>query len=90
MMSENEVPCGDIHYFEGDALVHKPDLLSFCYCEVTVPNNLEHPILQVHYNNRTVSPTGTYEGVFYSKEIHHARSLGYIFNIKRKVTVTIY
>lgn len=39
-MRDIEIPCGDVYYFEGDVLKHKPDLLSFCYCNVIAPENL--------------------------------------------------
>lgn len=40
IMRDIEIPCGDVYYFEGDVLKHKPDLLSFCYCNVIAPENL--------------------------------------------------
>lgn len=77
VMKMFEYPCGEVMYFENDITKIKPYALAFCFCEVKAPENLEHPFLQVHVNNKTISPLGEFEGVFYSKEILHARKLGY-------------
>jgi len=80
-MKDIELPCGDVIYFEGNLFSFKPDALAFCYCEVTAPDHLDHPFLQVHIKNKTVAGLGTFEGVFYSKEIKHALTLGYKIKI---------
>jgi hypothetical protein len=51
--------------------------------EVTAPDNLQHPIIQIHHNNMTISPLGTFEMMIYSEEMHNAIKLGYSFEIIR-------
>ena len=57
-MKISKLPCGDIHYFEGDLLKERPGKLGFCYCHVEAPKDLKHPFLLVHYKNRTVAGLG--------------------------------
>lgn len=81
IMASTELPCGSITYFEGNILKYKKDAIGFYYCKVTTPISLKHPIIQIHHNNRTVSPLGSFEGMFYSKEIENAIKLGYKFEV---------
>ena len=81
VMMHKEMPVGRVHYFEGDVLNYKPDALGFFYVKVTAPDNLNHPILQVHHNNNTMAPLGTWEMMVYSEEMHNAMKFGYKFEI---------
>ena len=80
-MKISKLPCGDIHYFEGDLLKERPGKLGFCYCHVEAPKDLKHPFLLVHYKNRTVAGLGKFVGVYYTREIQHALKLGYKIKI---------
>ena len=83
-MATIELPAGKPIYFEGD-ISKMPNIenkLGFYYCEVTTPDFLLHPTIQLHWNKRTIAPLGKYSGMFYSKEIANAKLLGYEFNIK--------
>ena len=82
------MPCGLISYFEGDITKTESNALGFFYCEVTTPDYLLHPIIQLHHNNRTISPLGSFNGMFYSEEIYNAMKIGYKFNIKWGYTFT--
>ena len=81
IMKISKLPCGDIHYFEGDLLKERPGKLGFCYCHVEAPKDLKHPFLLVHYKNRTVAGLGKFVGVYYTREIEHALKLGYKIKI---------
>src|SRR6266511_2274895 len=52
-------PVGNPTYFEGNILVEDNRPFGFFFCKITAPDNLKYPILQIHHNNRTVSPLGT-------------------------------
>lgn len=68
IMSKFELPTGKLVYFEGD--IYNPNLiidnivsdgvLGFYYCKVTAPDHLQHPIIQLRSNNRTLAPVGTF------------------------------
>jgi hypothetical protein len=45
--------------------------------------NLEHPIIQIHHNNLTMSPLGEFEMMIYSEEMLNAQKYGYSFEILR-------
>jgi DNA polymerase type B, organellar and viral len=75
VMSDNKLPCGKItyqHKQEGDifkVLPQAADVKGFFYCKVTAPDNLDHPIIQLHVKNNnkinTMSPLGTFELMIY-------------------------
>ena len=48
-----------------------------------MPDNIKHPILQIHHDNMTISPTGSFSGMFYSEELNNAIKLGYTIKILR-------
>ena len=83
VMKNNKLPTGKIFYFEGDITKLKPNKLGFYYVKVTAPINLDHPIIQLHHNNCTLSPTGTFEMMIYSEEMKNAKKYGYKFEILR-------
>ena len=66
IMSQFEMPCGKIVYFEGN--IYNPDLvinniipqgvLGFYYCKVKAPLSLLHPIIQLRVDHSTIAPVG--------------------------------
>jgi DNA polymerase type B, organellar and viral len=84
VMINNPYPVGNPTYFEGNILVDNATenrAFGFFYCKITAPDDLLHPILQIHHNNRTVSPLGTWEGMYFSEELYNAEKYGYKFEI---------
>jgi len=87
VMKNNPYPVGNPTYFEGNILVNNATenncckAFGFFYCKITAPENLLHPILQIHHNNRTVSPLGNWEGMYFSEELYNAEKYGYKFEI---------
>ena len=75
------LPVGKITYFEGNILRYKPNLIGFFYVKVKAPLNLEHPILQIHKDNMTIAPVGSFNMVIYSSEMYNAMRYGYTFDI---------
>jgi len=86
VMSEYPMPVGHPKHFIGDIFKHDPNAFGFFYCDVETPNNLEHPIIQLHHKTndgiRTISPLGKFENMLFSEEIKNAQKYGYKFNIK--------
>jgi DNA polymerase type B, organellar and viral len=85
-MANNPVPVNNMKYFEGN-MENIDNLFGFFYVEIEAPNNLNIPILQIHYNNRTISPLGKFSGWFFSEELKQAADLfGYKFHIIKGYT----
>ena len=61
VMKEFPYPIGSPTYFEGDILKDNPEAFGFFYCNIITPNDLLHPILQIHHKTeggiRTISPS---------------------------------
>lgn len=87
VMNEFPYPIGTPTYFDGDILKANPEAFGFFYCKIKTPDNLLHPILQIHYKTpsgiRTISPLGSFEGWFFSKELENAKNFGYNYEILR-------
>jgi hypothetical protein len=91
IMANNDLPSGAITYIEGNIIETHPHLLAdklgFYYCKVVAPTpsggqySLEHPIIQIHNDETTISPLGTFEATLYSQEIINAIKFGYKFEI---------
>jgi len=84
VMINNPYPVGNPTYFEGNILVDNATenrAFGFFYCKITAPDDLKYPILQIHHNNRTVSPLGNWEGMYFSEELYNAEKYGYKFEI---------
>jgi hypothetical protein len=85
VMKQFLMPVGKPTYFEGDIRKYQQDAFGFFYCKITAPDNLQHPIIQLHVKTksgmRTVAPTGTFEYMIFSEEMDNALKLGYKFEI---------
>jgi hypothetical protein len=53
--------------------------------EVTTPEFIDHPIIQIHHlikgTKRTISPLGNFNCMLFSEEMYNAAKLGYKFKI---------
>lgn len=81
VMKNNQYPVGSPTYFEGDILKTDSNPFGFFYANITSPDYLNHPILQLHYNLRTVSPLGSWSGWYFSEELKNSLNFGYNFKI---------
>jgi len=84
VMSKFDMPTGNPTYLEfiiPRDLRENLDLFGHFYCKVIAPENLLHPILQLHHKThngiRTVAPLGKFEGWFFSEEVKNALNFGY-------------
>lgn len=57
--------------------LYAEDMVGFIYCRIRCPDDLLIPVLPVKYKGKLLFPAGEIEGVFFSKEIEYAVSLGY-------------
>jgi hypothetical protein len=80
-MKSFKMPIGNPTYFQRDIRKFNPNAFGFFYCKIMAPEGLLYPILQIHHNNRTVSPLGTWEGMYFSEELYNAEKYGYKFEI---------
>ena len=90
VMIENLFLIGSPTYFEGDIFKQDSNTFWFFYSKIiTCSRNkdLKHPILQIHHKTsnglRTVSPLGSFEGMFFSEELKNALNFGYKFEVLR-------
>ena len=87
VMAEMDMPVGKITYFDGDILQIDPEAFGFFDVEITTPEDINIPILQTHARTdngyRTISPKGTWRGMYFSEEIKNARKFGYKFKVLR-------
>jgi hypothetical protein len=90
IMNKFDMPIGNIKFFEGNILKIEPKAFGFFECKVIAPKNIKHPILQIKCDTgkgiRTLSPVGTWIGVYFSEEIYNAMKFGYKFEILRGYT----
>jgi len=90
VMRDNDIPIGSPIYFEGNILKQDSKAFGFFYCKITAPEGLLHPILQLHHKTfnglRTISPLGSWEGMYFSEELYNAEKFGYKFKILRGYT----
>jgi hypothetical protein len=63
VMLNNQMPIGNIKFFEGDITQIDPNVFGFFKCEIIAPDNLNIPILQTKVKtsggSRTISPSST-------------------------------
>ena len=88
VMSTFDMPVGDpieIYFTDPEIVTDEWDRFGFFDAEVIAPDNLIHPILQIHHNNRTISPVGSLSGNFLSEELKNALKFGYKIIVSKGV-----
>lgn len=80
-MFKFDMPVGNIKKFTGNILEIMDKPFGFFKAKIISPKHLNNPILQIRYNNRTVSPLGTWTGWYFSEELFNAQKYGYQFEI---------
>jgi hypothetical protein len=85
VMARGDMPIGNPTVFEGDIRSINPEAYGFFYCEITSPEQLEHPILQRRIDTsdgtRTIAGLGTWKGWIFSVEMDNAMKYGYTYKI---------
>lgn len=57
------------------------DFFGFCLAEVETPKNILKPLLPYKHKGKTIFPTGTWIGVYFSEELKAVLSHGYKINL---------
>ena len=87
VMKTFPMPVGIPTFFEGDISLIENKPFGIFEVEVTAPNNLNIPLLQVRTKTikgiRTLSPIGNWTGTYLSEEIYNSMKYGYTFKILR-------
>lgn len=92
VMKENDFPIGnpaqvEFNYFYLNDNEESNKLFGHFYCDITAPEDLKYPILQIHYKGengiRTISPVGNFSGWFFSEELKNSLKFGYKIKILR-------
>lgn len=96
VMLNNPMPIGDPTYFEGNIISNKEcwtnndKPFGFFYVKIQAPKDMKEPILQVKrkINNltRTIAPTGSWKGWYFSEELYNAEKYGYKFEVLKGYT----
>lgn len=92
VMKNFSMPVGNPTFFEGDILSAMPkdkniNPFGIFEVEVKAPKNLKIPLLQTRVKtkngNMTISPLGTWTGVYDSRELFNSIKVGYSFKVLR-------
>jgi hypothetical protein len=86
-MKNYNMPTDNPVYFEGDIFSIEPNAFGFFEVEVTAPKDINIPLLQLRYETKngtkTIAPTGTWHGIYFSEELYNAQKHGYTFKVIR-------
>jgi hypothetical protein len=87
VMKHFPMPIGTPTYFEGDITKFEKMPFGIFEVEVECPSDINIPLLQVKIKTdsgyRTIAPTGTWTGKYFSDDLYNASKFGYKFKVKR-------
>jgi hypothetical protein len=72
-----DIPHKLIKFYKNMDNIKLDDFFGFCLCEVTTPKNILKPLLPYKHNNKTIYPTGSWIGVYFSEELKAVVKHGY-------------
>jgi len=75
------MPFEFIKYYNNMIGINLMNFFGFCEVEVNCPKDMKRPVLPVKYKGKTIYPTGTWQGVYFSEELKDVIKLGYIFKL---------
>lgn len=85
VMLNCDMPVGKPTHFIGDLTKFEGKIFGFFKVNVTCPENIMHPIIQIKHKGasgiRTISPVGTFTMWIFSEEMYNAQQFGYVFEI---------
>lgn len=85
VMLQNDMPVGKPTFIKGHIDIHDAQVFGFVYVDVTAPDNLHIPLLQIRVKGRTVAPIGSWSGWYFTEELKYAEKLGYKFTVQKGV-----
>ena len=80
---KNPMPLNLIKYHKSMYNVNLNDFFGFIEVEVTCPNTMLKPLLPFKYEGKTIYPTGSWRGIYFSEELKAMIPLGYKFKLWR-------
>lgn len=75
------MPFEIIKYYNNMIGINLMNFFGFCEVEVTCPDSIKRPVLPVKYKGKTIYPTGTWTGIYFSEELKDVIKLGYTFKL---------
>jgi DNA polymerase type B, organellar and viral len=79
----NPMPYNLIKYHTNMFNIKLENFFGFIEVEVICPSNMLRPVLPFKFEGKTIYPTGTWKGVYFSEELKAVESLGYSFKLIR-------
>jgi DNA polymerase family B len=75
------MPYKMIKFYSNMSNIKLNDFFGFCLAEITTPKNILKPLLPYKHNGKTIFPTGTWIGVYFSEELKAVLKHGYQINL---------
>jgi hypothetical protein len=66
-----------IKYYKDLSNIKLDNFFGFCLAEITTPKKILKPLLPYKYKGKTIFPTGSFIGVYFSEELKAVQSRGY-------------
>lgn len=66
-----------IKYHNDLSNIKLNEFFGYCLAEITTPKNILKPLLPYKHNGKTIFPTGTWIGVYFSEELLAVQKYGY-------------
>lgn len=66
-----------IKFYKDMTNVNFNNFFGYCLAEITTPKNLLKPLLPYKHEDKTIFPTGTWIGVYFSEELKAVQKYGY-------------
>lgn len=80
---KNPMPLNLINYHRNMDKIKLDNFFGYIEVDVTCPSTMLKPMLPFKYEGRTIYPTGTWRGVYFSEELKGMIPLGYKFKLIR-------
>jgi hypothetical protein len=75
------MPCNVIKYHPDLSNTKIDNFFGFCLAEIITPTNIKKPLLPYKHEGRTIYPTGSWIGVYFSEELKAVQKYGYNINL---------
>lgn len=75
------MPHKNIKYHNNLTNFKLNEFFGYCLAEITTPKGILRPLLPYKHNGKTVYPTGSWIGVYFSEELKKVQSKGYKINM---------
>jgi hypothetical protein len=73
----NPMPLNIIKYHDNLSNTNLDDFFGFCLVKVTTPKDIEYPLLPYKHEGKTIFPTGSWNGLYFSEELKEVVKHGY-------------